>query len=68
MLTEGGSVSPAWNDLNAYSANGNVAIAVPLFKRLAMNFAATDSFINNPSFGYQKNSFQFVTGLTYALR
>ena len=68
VLTEGASILPAWNDLNAYSANGNVSLAVPVFRRLSINFSATDSFLNNPSFGYQKNSFQFVTGLGYTLR
>ena len=68
VFTEGASIAPAWNNLNAYSANGNASLVVPVFRRLAMNFSATDSFLNNPADGYQKNSLQFITGLTYALR
>lgn len=67
-LTQTAAILPAWNNLNAYSANGSLALAVPLFRRLAINMTATDSFINNPVPGYQKNSFTLSTGLTYTLR
>ncbi len=67
-VTQTLAVLPAWNNLNAYSGNGGVTLVAPLFKRFAMNFSGTDSFINNPVPGYQKNSFTFTTGLTYTLR
>lgn len=67
LLTEAASVLPAWNNLNAYSANASVTLALPLFKRLAVSLNSSDSFLNNPSVGYKKNSFQFVTGITYSL-
>ena len=59
---------PAWNNLNAYAANGSLTVTVPLFRRLSMNLTSADSFLNNPAPGYQKNSFTFSTGLTYTLR
>ncbi|MEK6399021.1 MAG: DUF481 domain-containing protein, partial [Terriglobus sp.] len=67
-LTESGSFIPAWNDNNAYSANANVTLAAPIFKRLALNLTGLESYINNPDPGYQKNSFTFTTGLTYTLK
>lgn len=67
-LTQTAAFIPAWNDLNAYSGNGSLTLAAPLFKRLALNVTALDSFINNPDPGYKKNSFTFTTGLTYSLR
>ncbi|MBS1814970.1 MAG: DUF481 domain-containing protein [Acidobacteria bacterium] len=68
LLTQALSILPAWNNLDAYAANGNVTFAMPVFKRLAMSVSAADSFLNNPSFGYKKNSFQLVTGITYSLK
>jgi len=41
---------------------------MPLFKRLSMQFTTTDNFLNDPAPGFKKNSFQFVTGVTYNLR
>ncbi|MGI4757979.1 MAG: DUF481 domain-containing protein [Janthinobacterium lividum] len=67
-LTQTGAVLPAWNNLNAYAANGSLTVTVPLFRRLSMNLTSADSFLNNPAPGYQKNSFTFSTGLTYTLR
>lgn len=65
MLTESASILPAWNNPNAYSATGTINLSLPAYKRLTVNFGASDSFINNPPFGFQKNSFQFVTGIGY---
>jgi hypothetical protein len=41
---------------------------MPVFKRLSLVVTTTDSFLNDPSAGYQKNSFQFVTAAAYSLR
>ena len=65
LLTESGNVLPAWNNPNAYSANGNINLALPTFHRLTVNFGASDNFINDPPLGFQKNSFQFTTNLGY---
>ncbi len=67
-LQQTAAIVPAWNNLNAYAANGSVALVAPLFRRLSLNMTATDSFLNNPVAGYQKNSFTLSTGLTYTLR
>jgi hypothetical protein len=68
VFTELGDVIPSWNDPNAYSANVTAGLALPIFSRFAANLNATDNFINNPSPGYQKSSFQFVTGISYTLK
>jgi len=67
VLTEVANVLPAWNNFSAYSANASVALAMPLFKRLGLQFATTDNFLNDPGAGFKKNSYQFVTGVTYSL-
>jgi hypothetical protein len=67
-FTEQAAALPAYNNFHAFSANGTTTLLAPVFRRLSMNVTATDSFINNPSPGYQKNSFTFSTGLTYSLR
>ena len=67
-VLQSAAILPAWNNLNAYAANGNLTITAPLLRKLAVNVTAADSFINNPVAGYQKNSFTLSTGLTYTLR
>ena len=68
VLNESASYLPAWNQFNAYSANASVGLALPLFKRLSLTLTTTDNFLNDPSPGYKKNSFQFVTAASYTLR
>jgi hypothetical protein len=68
VFTESGNVLPAWNDENDYSANGSIGLLMPVFKKFSLNFNTTDNFLNDPAPGYQKNSYQFVTGITYKLR
>jgi hypothetical protein len=67
VLNQALGLLPAWNQLDAYSANGSVAISMPLIKRLSLTVTTTDSFLNDPSPGYKKNSFQFVTAASYTL-
>ena len=68
VLTEAASVLPAWNNSQAYSANASVALALPLIRRLSLTLTSTDNFLNDPSPGFKKNSFQFVTAVSYTLR
>jgi hypothetical protein len=68
IFTQSASVLPAWNDSNAFSANVSAALALPLFKRLSLTVSSTDNFLNDPSVGYNKNSFQFVTAASYSLK
>ncbi len=68
VFTEIATILPAFNDANAYSANGTATLAIPVFKRLSALISTTDNFLNDPAVGYKKNSYQFVTGVTYLLR
>ena len=66
-FTEALSITPAWNNLNAYSALGSVTLGLPLYKRFDLTLGIVDSFLNNPPPTFRKNSFQFITALTYTL-
>jgi hypothetical protein len=67
LLKEEVSASPAWTNTRAYSGFASVGITLPVYKRFGFNAATIDSFLNNPPTGFKKNSFQFTTGLSYAL-
>ncbi len=62
------SLIPAWNNLAAYAANGSAGLILPVYKRLSMSVSTIDNFLNEPGVGFKKNSFQFITGVTYTLR
>jgi hypothetical protein len=66
VFTESIDVLPAFDVPRAYSANAAAAFAIPVFKRLSASIAMTDSFLNDPAPPLQKNSYQLVTGITYA--
>jgi hypothetical protein len=67
LLTEAASFLPAFNDSQAYSANGMVGLALPVYHRFSVNFTTSDTYLNEPAVGFKKNSYQFVTGVTYTL-
>jgi hypothetical protein len=68
VFTESVNAIPAFNIAADYSANATAALAIPVIKRLSATISSTDSFLNDPAPGYRKNSFQFVTGVTYTLK
>jgi Protein of unknown function, DUF481 len=61
------SITPAFNNSNAYSAIGNATLTAPFYKRLNLSVGTVDTFLNDPPPGFKKNSFQFTTGVTYTL-
>jgi len=67
-LTEFANIIPSFNIGADYSANVSGTLTLPVYKRLALSFTATDNYLNNPSAGYNKNSYQFVTAISYALK
>jgi hypothetical protein len=67
-FNENGNYIPAWNQPSDYSAMLTGALLLPTYKRLSTSLSATDNFLNDPSPGYNKNSFQFVAGVAYALK
>lgn len=73
-FTENGTFLPAWNVTRDYSANVTGTLAMPVWKKLSATFTATDNYLNdpavlntNPLIYYNKNSVQFVTGVSYTL-
>ncbi len=67
QLTQSATYIQSWNNLHAYSAIGALGLVFPVYHRFGFNVNLLDSYLNNPAFGYQKNSLQFVTGITYTL-
>lgn len=67
VFTETLDALPAWNTPKDYSANLNAALSLPVFKRLSATVSVADNFLNDPAEYYKKNSFQFITGVTYVL-
>jgi hypothetical protein len=67
VFTESGSYIAAWNNFSDYSAIAAAGLQLPVYKRFGLNINVLDNYLNNPAFGYNKNSFQFVTGVTYSL-
>ncbi len=59
---------PAWNIFSEYSANFTTALSMPVFKRLSAAVSVDDNFLNDPAEYFKKNSFQFITGVSYMLR
>jgi hypothetical protein len=68
VFTQSFAALPAWNNFHAFSGNGMVALAMPVFKRLSLTVTTTDNFLNDPAFGYNKNSYQFATAISYSLK
>ncbi len=67
VLTEISSILPEWNNMDDYSANTDVGLALPVLKKLAFSVEVIDSYLNDPPTGFQANSLQINTGLTYTL-
>ncbi len=67
-LDENASVTPAFNNTNAYSAAFTTLLTVPVYKRLSGSTGIIDTFLNDPPPGFKKNSFQFTLGVTYVLQ
>ncbi|HMF53255.1 MAG TPA: DUF481 domain-containing protein [Edaphobacter sp.] len=67
LLTESGTYIQSWNNTNAWSAIGQLGLAMPVYHRLSLSVNLLDNYLNNPAFGFNKNSLQFVTGVTYNL-
>jgi hypothetical protein len=61
------AVTPVFNDASAYSALGTVNLSIPVYKRLAVTIGAVDSYLNSPPANFKRNSFQFLTNLTYTI-
>jgi hypothetical protein len=54
--------------LDAYSAIFAAGLQMPTYKRFSLNLGLLDNYLNNPAVGFNKNSFQFITGVVYTLK
>ncbi len=68
VFNQGATITPAFNQTNAWSAVGTAALLFPVYKRLGFSVGALDDFLNDPAAGSKKNSFQFTAGVTYSLK
>lgn len=68
IFSEQISLVAALNNTAASSAAASAMLAMPLYKRLNFTVSSGENFLNDPPPGFRKNSFQFVTGVTYALK
>jgi hypothetical protein len=70
-FTQGLQFIPAYNTPRAYSANETNTLAFPAYKNLAFSVGTLDSYLNDPPTSLpptKRNSFQFIMGLTYAIK
>ena len=72
VFNEAGTILPAFNtpagQPSAWSAQIIAGLLFPVYKNLGFTLGSQDNFINNPPFGYKKNTFQFTAGVTYTLK
>jgi hypothetical protein len=61
-------VNPAWNDLNAVSAQGSMQLTMPVAKHISFAVGTIDNYLHNPPPGFKRNSFQLNGAVTYTLR
>ena len=69
--TQGLQFIPSYNIPRAYSANETNIVAFPAYKNLAFSLGTNDSYLNDPPTSVpptKRNSFQFIMGLTYAIK
>lgn len=65
------SYLPAYNYVRAYSASETNTLLFPFYKALSFSIGTNDSYLNDPPPAEpptKRNSFQFTTGVTYAIR
>lgn len=72
VFNETGTILPAFNtpagQPSALSAQILAGLLFPVYKNLGFTLGSQDNFVNNPPFGFKKNTFQFTAGLTYTLK
>ncbi len=68
VFTETANILPAYTNSHDYSGNLTASLSLPVFKRLSATLTGIDNYLNDPALGYRKNSIQFITGVSYALK
>jgi hypothetical protein len=65
VLTQSATYIQSWNNTEAWSAIGSLGLALPVYHRFSLSLNLLDNYLNLPAPGFNKNSLQFVTGVTY---
>ncbi len=68
VFNQAATITPAFNNTNAYSAIASSSLVFPVYKRLGFSVGALDDFLNDPAAGSKKNSFQFTAGVNYTIK
>lgn len=58
---------PAFNQPSDWTANFLANLDVPVQKKFDFTIGLLDNYLNNPPAGFQRNSFQIITALTYKI-
>jgi len=59
---------PAFNSVQDFSVVGQAGLVFPVYKRLSFSVNSLDTYLGDPQSGAKRNSFQFITGITYTLK
>ncbi len=68
VFNEFASLSPSWNDTNAYSARLGANLTFPVYRGFAFNVGAIDDYLNNAPAAFKKNSVTFTGGVAYTFK
>ncbi|MGI8771803.1 MAG: DUF481 domain-containing protein [Acidobacteriaceae bacterium] len=66
-LDQFAAFTESWNNTNAYSSHVGANVTFPVYKGLGFNVGAIDDYLNTAPVGFNKNSFQFTTGISYTI-
>jgi hypothetical protein len=66
-LNQGFTFIPSFNDSSYYLHNSYLKLFIPVSKRFALSIGGIDAYINRPPAGFKKNSFEFLTQLSYKI-
>jgi hypothetical protein len=61
------TLTPTWNNTNAYAGAFNAILTMPVYKRLNGSMGFIDSYLNDPPPAFRKNSVQITLGVSYTL-
>jgi Protein of unknown function, DUF481 len=67
LFTQSGTFIQSWNDTSVWSAVAAAGLALPVYHRFSLSVSILNNYLSNPAIGFQNNSFQFVSGVTYTL-
>jgi hypothetical protein len=62
------TLNPTLNVVRAYSAVAGTSLLFPVYKNLNFSVSATDNYLGDPPEGFQRNTFQFTSGISFTLK